>query len=428
MSRSIYLINPSTEGSSYYGADFFAAANLTPGCGVADLATATVAALAPPDFDVRICDQHVMPVDFDTDADYIGLTGKSTQATRMISLAKQFRARGKTVIIGGPFASLSPHVMRPYCDILVQGEIEEIADELFADLRAGNPKAHYFGNRPDITQSPVPRWDLYPNERAMDGALQTSRGCPFECEFCDVIEYLGRKQRFKTVNQVVTELDELHRWGYRRVFLSDDNFTVARSRAKEVLAALRDWNDRHAASGTIAFHTQASIEGAEDLELIRMCADAGLRGMFIGIETPNEDSLRETKKYQNLRRQLNDSVETLVRHGITVRSGMIVGFDSDGPDIFQRMYDFAMSLPIPILNLATLSASNATPLYRRLKLEGRGTRRRPRAAVFAARNQYRPEADEPRRSHARYALARLRAVPARRVPPSAAKVRRTVRH
>ncbi len=371
MSRSLYLINPSTDGSAYYGADFFAAANMTPGCGVADLSTATVAALAPSDFDVRITDQHVSEVDLDTTADYVGLTGKSTQATRMMTLGKEFRARGKTVIMGGPFASLSPHVLRPYCDILVQGEIEDIAGDLFADLRSGRWKEHYFGGRPDIARSPVPRWDLYPNDRAMEGALQTSRGCPFECEFCDVIAYLGRKQRFKGVGQVLTELDELHRWGYRRVFLSDDNFTVAKNRAKEVLSALRDWNGRHTTSGPITFHTQASIEAAEDPELIRLCADAGLTGMFIGIETPNEASLRETKKYQNLRRSLNDSVETFVRNGITVRSGMIVGFDSDGPDIFQRMYDFAMSLPIPILNLASLSASNATPLYRRLKLEGR---------------------------------------------------------
>jgi radical SAM superfamily enzyme YgiQ (UPF0313 family) len=205
----------------------------------------------------------------------------------------------------------------------------------------------------------------------MDGALQTSRGCPFECEFCDVIAYLGRKQRFKTTLQIRAELDELYRWGYRRIFLADDNFTVARKRAKEVLAVLREWNEQHPEEGRCAFHTQASIDAAEDPELIQLCAEAGLTGMFVGIETPNDDSLRETRKFQNLRSRMSDSIHTFVRNGISVRGGMIVGFDADGPDMFQRMFDFAMSVPVPIFTLGALSAPAATPLFKRLDREGR---------------------------------------------------------
>ena len=212
------------------------------------------------------------------------------------------------VVIGGPYASLCPAVVRPYCDILVRGEVEDIAEELFSDLRGGGWKTEYVGSRPDLSHSPRPRWDLYPNDRALSGTVQTSRGCPFECEFCDVIQYLGRKQRHKA---------------------------------------------------------------AKDEELLELCAEAGLTHVFIGIETPNEDSLRETKKHQNLRINLADQVQRFLDHGIAVTAGMIVGFDSDGPDIFDRQYEFAMSTPIPIFSLGALVAPAATPLHERMAGEGR---------------------------------------------------------
>jgi radical SAM superfamily enzyme YgiQ (UPF0313 family) len=369
--KSICYINPASNVISYYGSEVVAASGREPACVVADLAITTVAALTPRDFAVRLWDESLGPVDLDMDVDFVGITGKSSQADRMIRLADEFRARGKTVIIGGPYASLSPARVREHCDILVRGEIEAIAGELFADLAAGTWRDEYVGGRPDITRSPVPRWDLYPNDRAIDGALQTSRGCPFECEFCDVIQYLGRKQRFKTPAQIVAELDELARHGYRRAFLCDDNFTVARKRAREVLEVMRDWNARRGPDGALAFHTQASIEAAEDLELLRLCVEAGLTTTFIGIETPSEESLRETRKFQNLRRSMQDSIETFVATGIAVRGGLIAGFDSDGPDIFERLYEFGMSLPIPFFSLTALAAQEATPLYARLAAEGR---------------------------------------------------------
>ncbi len=149
----------------------------------------------------------------------------------------------------------------------------------------------------------MPRWDLYPNGQALMGSVQTSRGCPFECEFCDVIQYLGRKQRHKPVGQVLAELDQLYRLGYRSVFLADDNFTVYRARAKELLVALRDWNARQT-DGRMRLMSQVSIDAAGDEDMLQMCADAGLTHVFIGIETPNEESLREAKKRQNLKKNL----------------------------------------------------------------------------------------------------------------------------
>ena len=369
-SKSVYIIAPRSEVPYSFGAEVFEHHGFAPVQWVADLAILTLAALVPDDFDVDICDEAHTPVDFDVAADYICVTGKISQSSRMRKIADEFRRRGKTVLIGGPYASLSPNSVRDSCDILVHGEVEEIASNLFSDLRSGHWKSEYFGGRPDLALSPIPRWDMYPNERTVTVAIQTSRGCPFECEFCDVIQYLGRKQRHKPVERILDELDVVYSHGYRDVFLTDDNFTVYRRRAKEVLDALRHWNER-ADNGPVRFVTQVSIDVAKDEELMRMCAESNLTTVFVGLETPNEASLREAKKRQNLLADPIEQVRKLVNHGVHVMSGMVVGFDNDAPDIFERQFEFAMSSPIPIFFLGALTAPEATPLYDRMEQTGR---------------------------------------------------------
>jgi hypothetical protein len=368
--NSIYLINPRSGAPGYYSGESFAAFGFQPAVWLSDLALPTVAAMAPPDFGVTLCDEHIQPVDLGTPADFVGITGKINQEGRMIELAREFRRRGKVVLFGGPYASLSPDRLRGECDILVRGEIENLAPRLFADLRDGCWQPEYIGDKPDLRSSPIPRWDLYPNDRAVSGTVQTSRGCPFECEFCDVIQYLGRAQRHKPPAQVIAELDVLYRAGYRAVFLSDDNFTVYRARAKELLHALIDWNDART-QGCVAFSTQVSIDCARDPELLDLCAAAGLAFLFVGIETPNEASLRETKKRQNVGIDLIERVERIVAHGMVVSGGMMVGFDSDDPGIFERQFEFAMASPIPVFTATPVSAPMATPLYARMQSEGR---------------------------------------------------------
>jgi hypothetical protein len=367
---SIYLVNPAADFPSYFGAEAYSAAGLPPRVSTADLAIATVAAMVPDGFGVTLCDEHVMPIDFDTPAEFVGITGKISQWSRMVVVASEFRKRGKVVLIGGPFASLDPETARPHCDILIRGEIEEIAPSLFQALIEGNWAKEYVGTRPDLSSSPIPRWDLYPNDRAIQGTVQTSRGCPFECEFCDVIEYLGRKQRHKSIDQVIDELNLLKSLGYRSAFLADDNFTVYRSRAKELLSSLRFWNSSQC-GGQFRFSTQVSIDASADDELLHMCAEAGLVNIFIGIETPNEDSLRAAKKRQNLRKDLGREIQKFVDYGMVVQGGMIVGFDPDDVSIFSRQLEFAMSTAVPIYTLGLLTAPVATPLYRRLEQEGR---------------------------------------------------------
>jgi radical SAM superfamily enzyme YgiQ (UPF0313 family) len=234
----------------------------------------TVAALAPQDWDITICEEHVEPIDWDVDADFIGLTGKVNQVGRLLEVADKFRELGKTVIIGGPNASLDPEAVREHCDILLIGELEDMAKKFFADLESGDWQKEYVAMKPDLDASPLPRFDLYPNDRALSGCVQTSRGCPFACEFCDVIQYLGQKQRHKSVEQIIAELDMLYDIGYRAVFLADDNFTVYRKRAKEVLLALREWNNNRPL-GPVAFHTQGSIDAARDPEIMQLCGESG---------------------------------------------------------------------------------------------------------------------------------------------------------
>jgi hypothetical protein len=216
----------------------------------------------------------------------------------------------------------------------------------------------------------MPRLDLYPNDRALLGAIQTSRGCPFQCEFCDVIQYQGRLQRHKPIPRVIEELDQLYAAGYRHVFIADDNFTASRKRAKELLLAIRDWN-RGRDGRRVGFCTQLSIDTARDEELLQLLFEAGIVEVFIGIETPSEASLREVKKRQNLKIDLVEQVERFLEHGIKVTGGMMVGFDADDQGIFERQYEFAMSSPIPLFTAGPLVAPAATPLNARLRKENR---------------------------------------------------------
>ncbi len=369
MKKKVYLINPKEANIGYFKWPN-ESGGITDYVYVADLATTTVARLMEPYFEVEICEASLEEVNYDTDAEFIGITGKISQWPHMKELSNEFRKLGKTVIIGGSYASLSFDVVRPYSDILIRGEIEEIADEMFQEISSGNYKPEYEGTQPDLSTSPLPRWDLYPNDKALLGALQISRGCPFQCEFCDVIEYLGRKQRHKSVDYIIAELDQLYKYGYREVFIADDNLTVYRKKVKEILQAIGDWN-RKQTDGRMLFRTQVSIDVARDPEMMELATYAGLFAVFIGIETPNVESLKETRKLQNLRIDLSEQLHTVYSHGLSVYGGMIVGFDNDKPDIFEKQFEFIQQGAIPYVTYGLLNAPDQTPLHERLKKDNR---------------------------------------------------------
>jgi radical SAM superfamily enzyme YgiQ (UPF0313 family) len=211
--------------------------------------------------------------------------------------------------------------------------------------------------------------DLLRNDRYLIGVIQTSRGCPFECEFCDVIVYLGRRIRHKAVEQILREADTLYAYGYRSIFLSDDNFTVNRAKATEILTALRDWNrDKEE---PVVFSTQLSVDIARNPEILDLCRDVGLNVVFVGIETPNKEALKQSKKRQNVTSDLHDAIHRLHRHGVCVQAGMIVGFDEDTPDAFRTQFEFLQEARVPISSTGMLNAPARTPLEKRLREEGR---------------------------------------------------------
>ncbi len=331
---------------------------------------ATVAGFFDSDFGLRLCDELIEDVDFNDPSEVICISMNVAQAARGIEIARRFRAMGRTVIMGGAHVSLAPSVFDGEADCLVIGEMEPVAEEFIQNLRDGQLKPRYQGSKADMSQTPMPRWDLYRNDRAVSGVVQTSRGCPFECNFCDVIQYFGRTQRHKPTEAVIAEAQSLYDHGYRSINLSDDNFTVFRQRTRSLLDALAAWNG-HEGRDPVQFITQTSIDLSRDDDLMERCNQAGVRDIFIGIETSNIEALKETKKRQNLRQDLVGQASKVVKAGIAVTSGMMVGFDADDLSCFERQFEFGMALPVVNLRVTVLVAPIATPLYAQLKAEGR---------------------------------------------------------
>jgi radical SAM superfamily enzyme YgiQ (UPF0313 family) len=254
---------------------------------------------------------------------------------------------------------------------VVIGEAEELIAELARDLELGTAKAVYqAAERPEMSTSPLPALSLIKMNRYSTMTVQYSRGCPFNCEFCDIIEIYGRRPRTKAVAQVLAELDQLHAAGWREaVFIVDDNFIGNKARAKELCVALAQWRSQHKKS--FDFLTEASLNLADDPELMQLMKDAGFISVFLGIETPDVPGLIAANKLQNTRRSLLDSVATIQSYGMQVMGGFILGFDTDRDDIFDRMVDFIEKSGIPIAMVGLLQAMPGTQLFRRLWREGR---------------------------------------------------------
>lgn len=278
---------------------------------------------------------------------------------------------GVPVIAGGPYVTTSPESIQG-ADHVLPGEVDETLADFMAEMQAGRAKrVHPMAKRPDITHLPPPRFDLLNLNAYASMAIQYSRGCPFQCEFCDIWKMYGNWPRLKSARTVLEELTTLYRLGWRgSIFVVDDNFIGNRRRVKsELLPAVRAWQKAH--GNVFRFYTEASINLAQDEELLAGMRDAGFNGVFVGIETPSEASLKETGKVQNLRTDMLDAVRKIQRYGIEVMAGFILGFDSDTEDIFDRQIAFIQQSGIPRAMVGLLSALPGTELYERLRQEGR---------------------------------------------------------
>jgi len=368
----IVLINPRTE-PSYWGMElalpfFGKKANFPPAC------LPLLAALTPSDFRVTLIDENVESIDYDavTKADMVGVTGMSVHRFRMREILTELKRRNAFTVVGGPWVTVQEDYFGDLADVIFIGEAEETWPTFLTEWKLGRHQHRYEqAQKTDMSQVPIPRFDLLNMRNYMFGTLQFSRGCPFQCEFCDIIVTFGRRPRLKTGVQVIAELEAMRAQKVEIAFIVDDNLIGNKKAIKEVLKEVIAW--QQAEGYPMTFFTEASLDLAEDPELMRLMVAAKFMGVFVGIESPNEAALLETKKLQNVRKgsTILGRVHTIQDAGLEVMCGMIMGFDNDDPSVFNAQREFLRQAHIPNAVISMLYAIPKTPLYDRLRREGR---------------------------------------------------------
>ncbi len=373
MKKKLLLVNPANPAhTSYVNQEHIRFITHKHG-GWLNASLPTLAALTPPDFQVRIVDESAEPVPFDAQWDLVGVSLKPTLQGRGKEIMQRFRDLGVLVVAGGPSVTVSPERWRPYADVLVIGEAERVWPEFLQDYLAGRYRDEYREKeRIDLSLSPVP--DYQGMSRASiakftGGVVQSSRGCPYRCEYCDGLVYLGKKMRYKPIDTVMEEFEQIYRLGKRNVWLADDDFSANPKRAKEIFRRLRTWN--HAKRVPMSIVTSVSVSIADDEEFLELAAEAGVTRFIIGLETCNEESLREVRKFQNIRPDIEGDIRRIHEHGILVCGGCMVGFDHDDLSIFRRQYEFFTRVAIPNVQVYALQAMDGTPVKARMIAEGR---------------------------------------------------------
>ncbi len=333
----------------------------------------TVAAMLPNEWEKKLVDMNVIPLT-DADlrwADYVFISAMVVQADSVKEVIARGNRLGAKIVAGGPLFSIGYEEFEEV-EHFVLGEAEVTLPLFLADLAQGRAQHMYASNeRPDITKTPIPEWSLINMKKYSSMNAQYSRGCPFNCEFCDIIILNGHKPRTKTKAQLLAELDALYSQGWRNtVFIVDDNFIGNKKKLKaEILPAIIKW--RQERKYPFSLLTEASINLADDEELMQLMVKTGFNKVFIGIETPNEESLAECNKLQNKNRDLVASVKKIQNHGLEVMGGFIVGFDNDPLSIFKSQINFIQKSGNVTAMVGLLNAPRGTRLYQRLKQENR---------------------------------------------------------
>ncbi len=333
----------------------------------------TVAALCPSSWTLRLID-HAFEELNDEDlewADIVMVSAMHAQRQDALETLKRARSLHTRTFIGGPWASSEPEAVMAHADHVLVGEVEEVFGEICAALEDGTAKSMYrITDKPDMTRGPIPRFDLLRLDKYTSMPVQFSRGCPFQCEFCDIITIYGRKPRTKGSAQLVAELDTLRQLGWRNeVFIVDDNFIGNSREALALTHALKAWGTEH--KHPFSFYTEASIDLADRPELLAAMVEANFMYVFIGIETPSAEGLKESKKFQNLRKDNVQQIRVIQESGLWVLGGFIVGFDSDDEHIFDRQFEFIERTAITWAMAGVLQAPPTTALFDRMKKEGR---------------------------------------------------------
>jgi radical SAM superfamily enzyme YgiQ (UPF0313 family) len=371
----IVLINPRFE-ISYWGLEhampFLGAKAVLP---VASLPL--LAALTPSGHNVTLIDENVEAIDFArcARADIVGVTGMNVQRPRMKEILGELKRRGVFTVVGGAWVTVQEDDFAGLADVIFIGEAEETWPRFLREWSEERHQARYEqAERTDMATVPIPRLDLLRMKDYAFASLQFSRGCPFECEFCDIIVTFGRRPRIKASTQVLAELDAIVAAGKGFAFIVDDNLIGNKKAIKLVLREVIAWQQKH--GYPLMFATEASIDLADDAELMELMVEANLSSVFVGIESPNEASLRETKKFQNLRTRggtMLDKVHRIQQAGMEVWCGVIVGFDNDDSGIFAIQSRFVREARIVSAIVNMLVAIPRTPLHTRLAHEGRLT-------------------------------------------------------
>jgi radical SAM superfamily enzyme YgiQ (UPF0313 family) len=336
----------------------------------------TLAALLPADWELRLVDlntRQLRPGDWDW-ADLVMLSGMIVQREGMLHLIREAKARGKTVVVGGPFATSVPQdILEAGADFLVKGEGETTIPLWLAAWQAGERRGVIEPpGRPEMTLSPVPRFDLLNLNDYIIVGIQTSRGCPFNCEFCDIVNLYGRKPRYKSPDQVLAELELLFNLGWRReVFICDDNFIGSQTHARGILNKLIPWMESH--GEPFGFWTQVSANLGQNMPLVDLMTAANFGNVFIGVESPDEAVLVGNRKYQNLKNPLGQSLTNISANGLGVVPSFIMGFDQETPGAGDRICAFVAQHNLPAVMLNLLQALPNTALWDRLKQENRLT-------------------------------------------------------